>query len=337
MRILSSSVSLAASVTTTATEVRSERSLFWTGDPPPRDGARTVPAGDRLRATPATPAIPARGEGPATPAIPATPARPQRAGEGDGDGEDPGRDGLTARDEIRLLILRRTFGLEGGLHAAAHEIQQAYADGAAEAAETSAAFSRAEAAASPATAPSRAGWGLEVDVSVQRTEATTVAFAAAEVTTADGRHLETAATLEMQRLAVTTAELQLRAGDRRLATDPLAVNLAGAPVAFDGTQHLDLDGDGVAEEVAQLASGSAWLARDLDGSGAVEAGGELFGRRRATASASSPPWTRTATAGSTRATPPSPGSRSGTASSSRRCPPQGSGRSTPARRRRPSR
>lgn len=276
MRIQSSSVSLAASVTTSVTEARSERSLFWTGDPPPQESARATSLAGRPRATPATPAVPAHGEGPATPAIPATPAAPHGRGEVEGDAAV--REGLTARDEIRLLILRRTFGLEAGLQDAAHEVQQAYADGAAEAAETSAEISRAEAVAPPAAAPSRAGFGLEVDVSVTRVESTRVAFAAtAEVTTADGRHLETAASLELQRLSMSTAEVQLRAGDRRVPKDPLAVNLSGAPVALEGTQSLDLDGDGEAEQVAQLAAGSAWLARDLDGSGAVESGDELFG------------------------------------------------------------
>jgi hypothetical protein len=282
MRILSSSVSLAASVSTTTTEVRSERARFWAGDRP--QGAGAGEPGSPTGATPAiraTPAIPARGEGPATPAVPATPAGPaHRAKAGEpAAAEDPG-DGLSARDEIRLLILLRTFGLHR--HAgAADEIRRAYADGAAQADATSAELSRAAATAPPAAAPTRAGFGGEVDVSVTRIEATTVTFAAAaDVTTADGRHIDTAATLEMQRVSATIAELQLRFGDAARTPqlkDPLAVNLAGAPAALEGTQRLDLDGDGEAEEVAQLASGSAWLARDLDGSGNIESGRELFG------------------------------------------------------------
>lgn len=273
MRILTSTVTLAAATAVERTEVQSARILAWVGDPPPAEGAR---AGDRPRATPALPAQPA-GHGAATPATPAVPADPASKA-ADAGSAGPAEKGRSPRDEINLLILRRAFRLTART-GAAHAIHEAYADGAEQAAAAGEAVSRAKAAAqAPASpTPQREGWGLEVDLSVLHVERTAVSFTAqAQVTTADGRQITTAAALEMERVSATSAEVQLRAGDPRVK-DPLAVNLDGGPVAFDGTQLLDLDGDGAAEEVARLASGSAWLARDVDGSGTVQSGRELFG------------------------------------------------------------
>jgi hypothetical protein len=279
MRIVGSSVSLSAATTVERSEVQQGRVVAWIGDPPPPEGARS---GGPPRATPASPALPAQPAGngpamPATPAIPADPASHGRKGRADGEA-DPASEGRSPRDEITLLILRRAFRLTAGTRAA-QAIHRAYADGEEQAAAAGEAVSRAQAetAAPPAPPPARAGWGLQVDLAVTSVERTAVSFrAAAQVTTADGRRISTAASLDMERVSATTAEVHVRAGDARV-TDPLAVNLAGGPVSLSGTQRLDLDGDGQAEEVAQLASGSAWLARDLDGSDAVEAGTELFG------------------------------------------------------------
>jgi hypothetical protein len=277
MRIVGSSVSLSAATTVERSELQQGRVVAWFGDPPPPEGA---PPGSGSRATPAVPALPAQpaGDGPATPAVPADPATRGRKARADGDDDGAGRS-RSPRDEITLLILRRAFRLTAGTRAA-QAIHRAYADGEEQAAAAGEAVSRAQAeAAAPRAppAPQRAGWGLEVDLAVTQIDRTAVSFrATAQVTTADGRQLAAAASLDMERVSTRTAEVHLRAGDARVK-DPLAVNLDGGPVSLAGTQRLDLDGDGQAEEVAQLAGGSAWLARDLDGSGAVESGAELFG------------------------------------------------------------
>ena len=55
------------------------------------------------------------------------------------------------------------------------------------------------------------------------------------------------------------------------------LNLAGGAAALAGRATFDLDADGAAESTAGLASGSAWLAMDRNGDGAIGSGAELFG------------------------------------------------------------
>jgi hypothetical protein len=85
-----------------------------------------------------------------------------------------------------------------------------------------------------------------------------------------------AAALTMERAEATTSEVHVRAGDAA-KVDPLVLNLQGGAAAFDGTTSFDLNADGRAETVARLAPGSAYLALDRNGNGAIDSGAELFG------------------------------------------------------------
>ncbi|MBK9518245.1 MAG: hypothetical protein IPO09_13025 [Anaeromyxobacter sp.] len=267
MRITSSSVVLASTHVLQRVSTRQESLKLWIGDEEPPD-RRVVAARPGLP----PPALAAAAQGAAA----APPAAP-----GDADGGEPGdaeRARGTPRDELDLAILRRTFRLGRSLSRGAHEVRSAYADGrraADEASQRTGQAHRAEGQA--AEEPAREGWGLRYDLS--ETSATferTTFAAAAQVTTADGRSIQLAAALSMERSELSTREVHLLAGDAR-TIDPLVLNLAGGAAAFAGTTRFDLDADGREESIAALGPGSAYLARDRDGDGAIGSGAELFG------------------------------------------------------------
>jgi hypothetical protein len=94
------------------------------------------------------------------------------------------------------------------------------------------------------------------------------------VQTSDGRSIQFSADLYMERqfrsASVTTEAVQ--------ATDPLVVNLRGAPVRLSGAKvAFDLNSDGKTENISFVASGSGFLAVDSNGDGQVNNGSELFG------------------------------------------------------------
>jgi hypothetical protein len=117
------------------------------------------------------------------------------------------------------------------------------------------------------------------DLREERREVERTQFAASgKVTTADGRTIEFATAFMQEHVEVQSLEMHLRAGDAvARKVDPLVLNLSGGGASFDGRHQFDLDGDGRKEDLARLAGGSAYLARDTDGSGAIETGKELFG------------------------------------------------------------
>jgi hypothetical protein len=261
MRIVTSQLSMSASHEKTTTHVRQERLQVWVGTPPGRE-APTAPS-PQIAAPPA-----------ATPdAVDGAPA-----GEGQLSGDD--------RQLLDLLLILRAFekaneahgragdkhvGSHGDGHArrlahGAHRIREAYAG------------HKADAGDAPAPPP-RAGWGVEYDLREERREVERTQFAAAgKVTTADGRTIEFATAFKQEHTEVQSLEVHLRAGDAvARKVDPLVLNLSGGGASFEGRHQFDLDGDGRREDLARLAGGSAYLARDTDGSGAIESGKELFG------------------------------------------------------------
>ncbi|MBI5067351.1 MAG: hypothetical protein HZB56_03855 [Deltaproteobacteria bacterium] len=228
-----------------------------------RQAERTFTHEERVRAW-VDPAVPERG---------APDPAPVPAPDPGGSAPPPPAGTPLSRHDVDLLILTRAFRLDLRLAGAA-EIARGYADGQARAAGTQAAGTQG---ADAPDAPERAGWGLEVDVREREVEREAVAFSArGKVQTADGRRLDVAMALSMERVRIQERAVSLRAGDAQ-RTDPIALALQGSAVEVSGTHPLDLDGDGSAEQVARLAPGSAWLARDLDGDGRVTGGGELFG------------------------------------------------------------
>lgn len=264
MIVTASTVSLSATHASARLTSRRESLEAWVGERPRADGPGRPPA-----PAPVAPAAPVLA------APPEAGPGEQAAGADEAAGE--GRSRGTARDELDLAILRKTFRLERSLTRAAHEVRSAYADG-----------RRGEGPRPPPElpgsgragdgAPPPEGWGLRYDLTETTLTAERTTFAAAaRVTTADGRTIDVAASLAMERVEATTREVHVLAGDAARRVDPLALNLAGAPAAFEGARAFDLDGDGAAEQVATLAPGSAWLAMDRDGSGTIDSGRELFG------------------------------------------------------------
>jgi hypothetical protein len=120
------------------------------------------------------------------------------------------------------------------------------------------------------------GWSVAYTrrETVREAEATTFA-AQGSVKLASGAEIAFSVQIAMQRGRTQTASVSVQAGNM---TDPIAVNLDGAGARLTGDrQAFDLDGDGVDEMIANLAAGSAWLARDRNGNGVIDNGTELFG------------------------------------------------------------
>ena len=192
---------------------------------------------------------------------------------------------LSGTDRLWLMLLQITGGAEAAASLADRlaTFTQTYNAGSG-IADAFQAVAQAHPAAQPAQAPqaqqappAQPDWGYREDVSVKVTETEQTSFAAAgAVTTADGRQINVAEAFNLVRSTVTGSSLSIRAG--AVLHDPLVLNTGvGAPMTGPGTQAVDVNNDGQAEQVAALASGSAYLVRDLNGNGIVDNGGELFG------------------------------------------------------------
>jgi len=134
------------------------------------------------------------------------------------------------------------------------------------------------AAPAPAAAqPAQPDWGYREEATAKVTETEQTSFAAAGVvTTADGRQISVAEAFNLVRSTETDTSVSIRAG--AALHDPLVLNTGvGAPMTGSGTQAVDVNNDGTAEQVAALAPGSSYLVRDLNGNGIVDNGSELFG------------------------------------------------------------
>lgn len=127
--------------------------------------------------------------------------------------------------------------------------------------------------------PPSAGFGVEYDLHEEHRETEVTQFrTAGSVTTADGKTIDIAVALEMDREEIQIRDVSVRLGDAK-KVDPLVLNLGGGAATFQGRHTFDLDADGQTENIARLAAGSAYLALDANGNGRVDDGGELFGPR----------------------------------------------------------
>lgn len=97
-----------------------------------------------------------------------------------------------------------------------------------------------------------------------------------QIKTSDGRTLDFSLGLSMcrdyscERASVEGGSIELR--------DPLVINFGGRAADLEGKSFtFDLDADGSAESVHELAGGSGYLAIDRNGDGCVNDGSELFG------------------------------------------------------------
>ena len=130
-----------------------------------------------------------------------------------------------------------------------------------------------------APAPTSAGFGLEYERQESYTETEISRFSAeGMVRTADGQEIRFKLTLSMQRDYHEEHTDSLRLGDAVQLKDPLVINFAGSAAQLSDLRfNFDLNADGQAEQINQLATGSGFLALDLNANGKVDNGKELFG------------------------------------------------------------
>ena len=94
---------------------------------------------------------------------------------------------------------------------------------------------------------------------------------------ADGREISFNLNMEMSRSFQEYYEENYMSVQASLC-DPLVINLDGNIADLsDQTFFFDIDGDGVLDEINQLAAGSGYLALDKNGDGIINDGTELFG------------------------------------------------------------
>lgn len=116
------------------------------------------------------------------------------------------------------------------------------------------------------------------NVTVRETEATRF-NSTGSVVTADGRTIDFNISMEMSRSFMETSE-SLTSQTQYILTDPLVIQLEDAPETIsDQKWYFDIDGDGVEEEISQLARGNGFLALDENGNGKIDDGSELFGTK----------------------------------------------------------
>lgn len=116
------------------------------------------------------------------------------------------------------------------------------------------------------------------NVTVSETE-TTRFNSTGSVVTADGRTIDFNISMEMSRSFMETSEF-LNEQTQYVLTDPLVIQLEDAPESIsDQKWYFDIDGDGVEEEISQLAKGNGFLALDENGNGKIDDGSELFGTK----------------------------------------------------------
>lgn len=108
---------------------------------------------------------------------------------------------------------------------------------------------------------------------------TTVFDGKGTVKTADGRSIEFEVSMEMSR-SFMEESTELTEQTRYLLTDPLVIQLKDAPDTIaKETWYFDIDGDGIKDNISQLANGNGFLALDANDNGIIDDGTELFGAK----------------------------------------------------------
>lgn len=98
------------------------------------------------------------------------------------------------------------------------------------------------------------------------------------IETADGESIRFALNLDMQRSYAESSETRIDLRPAQQRKDPLVVNFSGTTAQLRDTRfQFDIDADGEADSLAQLASGSGFLALDRNADGRINDGRELFG------------------------------------------------------------
>lgn len=128
------------------------------------------------------------------------------------------------------------------------------------------------------TPEQRQGWGLAYDFhAVHEIREETRFSAGGRVQTGDGREIAFSMSFSMEYAFREESSVRIRAGDARLK-DPLVLRFDGTAAQLaDGHFRFDLNRDGEAEALPQLAAGTVFLAFDRNSNGYIDDGSELFG------------------------------------------------------------
>lgn len=123
-------------------------------------------------------------------------------------------------------------------------------------------------------------WTRQDYQSITVTESESTTFnGTGTVVTEDGRTIDFNVSMEMSRSFTETSEM-LSEGTEYVLTDPLVIKMQDAPETIsDQKWFFDIDGDGVKEEISQLAQGNGFLALDQNENGIIDDGNELFGTK----------------------------------------------------------
>lgn len=114
---------------------------------------------------------------------------------------------------------------------------------------------------------------------ISETESTTFSGTGTAVT-ADGRNISFNVDFTMSRSFMEEYQINSYEAYPYVFTDPLVINLDSNPSEIsDQSFFFDLNCDGKEEEIAQLGSGSGYLALDKNGDGIINDGSELFGAK----------------------------------------------------------
>ncbi|MCX7095354.1 MAG: hypothetical protein NTY50_18160 [Methylobacter sp.] len=131
----------------------------------------------------------------------------------------------------------------------------------------------------PAPQQPSAGFGLvyEHKTSYQESESTSFS-ATGTIKTQDGKSIDFSVKLNMSREFHMETSSSLAIGDPEKKVDPLVINFDGNAAELSQTRfEFDIDANGTADQIANLKSGSGFLALDKNNDGVVNDGSELFG------------------------------------------------------------
>jgi len=123
----------------------------------------------------------------------------------------------------------------------------------------------------------RQGWGLDYHYEETYSEKETMVFTAqGKILSEGGKEIEVALNLEVSREYCTQQTLDIKAGDALI--DPLVINFGTGSAKLSGEKvTLDLNSDGVEDNISLLEEGSGFLAIDKNEDGKINDGSELFG------------------------------------------------------------
>lgn len=260
MKIASSSMDLSAQHSSMRLHTRHTRLRTWIGEDPSRNTGRRADVAVRAP-HPETP--------PHRPPLPVSTAATDTTATGKAAATDDD-EALTPQLTLLRDLIERMTGLRlRSFHRPVPDAAPAQAQAPSPAASTA------------PDQPSQAspGWGAEFEHRETLHEAESTHFSAQGVVrTADGQEIRFSLQLSMQRTYHEESSTTIRLGNAVQATDPLVINFEGnAAQLMSGRFSFDLNADGQPEQLAQLASGSGFLALDRNDNGRIDNGSELFG------------------------------------------------------------